>query len=277
MLEKGLIVKINSDTFTVKEKNNYYDCKCRGKFRNINLKPLVGDNVLFNKEEKIIEEIEKRTSELIRPQVANVSHALIVTSIKKPDLNLTLLDKLISIITINKIMPIIVLTKLDLLDKQELKKIKNLFKYYKNIGIKVFTNHDINKIKRSLKGHIATVCGQTGAGKSTLINKFDKSLHLETKEISESLGRGVHTTRIVELFELSNFYIVDTPGFSAIDINNYSREEINNSFIEFRNLNCKFKNCSHEKEIGCQVKEQVTKGKILKSRYNNYLQFIKGD
>lgn len=275
MLKKGLIVKINSDTFTVKADNNYYDCKSRGKFRNLKLKPLVGDNVLIDEDKCLIEEVNPRFSELKRPAVANISHALIVTSLKKPDLNLTLLDKLISIIIINKIIPVIVLTKLDLLSKQELQEVNKLFKYYDNIGIKVFTNKDISKLKKYLKSHIATVCGQTGAGKSTLINKIDAHLNLATNSISESLGRGKHTTRIVELFDLKDFYIVDTPGFSAIDINNYSREEINNSFIEFRDISCKFNDCSHIKEIGCQVKEKVQKGEILKSRYDNYSQFIK--
>jgi len=117
-----------------------------------------------------------------------------------------------------------------------------------------------------------TVCGQTGAGKSTLLNKFDKNLNLDTNEISESLGRGKHTTRIVELFEIDNFYIVDTPGFSSIDINIYSIEEIKNSFVEFRNIECKFKDCKHINELGCNI---IDNKNILISRYENYLSFIK--
>jgi len=117
-----------------------------------------------------------------------------------------------------------------------------------------------------------TVCGQTGAGKSSLLNKFDKNLNLQTNEISESLGRGKHTTRIVELFEIDNFYIVDTPGFSQIDINIYTKDEIKNSFIEFKKYECKFKDCKHINELGCSI---LNNKNILKSRYENYLNFIK--
>ena len=127
----------------------------------------------------------------------------------------------------------------------------------------------------NLKNKIVTVCGQTGAGKSTLINKLDKKLNLETHEISEALGRGVHTTRTVELFEVDNFYIVDTPGFSSIDINTYTEEEIKDSFIEFKSCDCKFKDCRHENDKDCEVIKNVEKGNILKSRYDNYLRFIK--
>jgi len=275
MLSEGLIIKVNSDTFTIKYDNLYIDCKARGKNRYEKIKPLVGDKVLINKDKKTIEKVLERQNYLLRPPVANLDIALIVTSLIKPNLSLTLLDKLISIITINNIEPVIVFTKLDLATKSEIKDIKKLIKYYESIGIKVFNNKKIRKLKKYLKNKIVTVCGQTGAGKSTLINKLDKNLHLETKEISEALGRGVHTTRIVELFEIDNYYIVDTPGFSSIDINNYSLDEIKNSFIEFRNLDCKFKDCKHENELGCKIIEEKNNGNILNSRYENYLRFIK--
>jgi len=272
MLRNGIITKVNSDTFTVKYCEGYVDCKCRGKNRYIKFKPIVGDKVLVDIEKCVIESTEDRINYLLRPPVANIDVALIVTSLVKPNLSLNLLDKLISIITINKIEPVIVFTKLDLASKEQIVEMKKLTKYYESIGIKVFNNQKYKKIKRYLKGKIVTVCGQTGAGKSTLLNKFDKKLNLDTNEISESLGRGKHTTRIVELFSLDKFYIVDTPGFSSIDINNYSEEEIKNSFIEFKNMECKFKDCKHINEIGCNVKNNKN---ILNSRYENYLKFIK--
>ncbi len=274
MLNEGLIVKINSDTFTVKVNDQYYDCKSRGKFRNDQIKPLVGDHVKVDLSKKVIESIEERRNYLDRPPVSNIDVALIVTSLKKPDLNLTLLDKLISIITINKITPVIVLTKSDLTLKKEKKEDKKIFNYYQKIGIPVFYNYEWRKLKKYLKNKIVTVCGQTGAGKSTLINLFDKNLHLKTDEISLSLNRGKHTTRIVELFSLANFYIVDTPGFSSITINNYSKEEIKSSFKEFANVNCKFKDCNHLNSNGCEVFTKYQKGEILKSRYENYARFI---
>lgn len=275
MLSEGLIIKVNSDTFTVKCENIYIDTKARGKNRFEKIKPLVGDKVLIDKEKQVIEKVLERKNFLSRPPVANIDIALIVTSLVKPNLSLSLLDKLISIVTINKIEPVIVFTKLDLANKTELKELKKLIKYYESIGIKVFINKKRRKLKKYLNNKIVTVCGQTGAGKSTLINKLDKKLHLETKEISEALGRGVHTTRIVELFEIDNYYIVDTPGFSSIDINTYSLDDIKESFVEFKNLNCKFKDCHHEKEQGCKVIEEKNKGNILDSRYDNYIRFIK--
>ncbi len=275
MLANGKIIKINSDDFTVKVNEKIIETKSRGKFRNLKIKPLVGDNVLINEEDKVIEEVLPRNNYLLRPPVANIDIALIITSIKEPNINLTLLDKLISIITINKIEPVIIWTKLDLVSKNELKEIKKLSKYYESIGIRTFTNKKVKKIKKYLAKKIVTVCGQTGAGKSSLINKFNKELNLATDTISNALGRGKHTTRIVELFNIDNFYIVDTPGFSSIDINEYSKDEIKNSFVEFRNITCKYKDCMHLKESDCEVIKLVNSNKILKSRYDNYLSFIK--
>ena len=275
MLSNGIIIKVNSDTFTVKCEGIYYDTKVRGKFRNIKFKPVVGDKVVVDTKKLVIEEVNPRKNYLDRPPVANIDIALIVTSLVKPDINLTLLDKLISIITINNIEPVIVFTKLDLANKDNLNNMKKLSKYYESIGIKVFTNKKYKKLKKYLKNKIVTVCGQTGAGKSSLINKFDKNLDLEVHEISEDLGRGVHTTRIVSLYEINNFYIVDTPGFSSIDIDKYSIDEIKTSFIEFRNKKCKFNNCNHIKEKGCNILEDLNNGLILQSRYDNYIRFIK--
>ncbi len=275
MLANGKIIKINSDTFTVKVNEEIFETKSRGKFRNLKIKPLVGDNVLINKDDKVIEEVLPRDNYLLRPLVANIDIALIVTSITEPNINLALLDKLISIITINKIEPVIIWTKLDLVNKDELKEIKKLSKYYESIGIRNFTNEKFKKIKKYLSKKVVTVCGQTGAGKSSLINKFNKNLNLATDTISDALGRGKHTTRIVELFNIDNFYIVDTPGFSSIDIGEYSKEEIKNSFIEFRDITCKYNDCMHIKESGCEVIKLVNNNKILQSRYANYLSFIK--
>ncbi len=273
MLSQGLLIKINSDLLTVKVNDKYYDCKLRGKVKKI--KPLVGDLVLVDINNMTIESILDRKNYLLRPNVANIDVSLIVTSIKEPNINYTLLDKLISIITINHIEPVIVLTKSDLASNDEIKDINKIMKYYENIGIKVFDNINIKKLKNYLSKKIVSVCGQTGAGKSTLINKLDSNLKLETNEISKSLGRGKHTTRLVSLYEVDDFYIIDTPGFSKIDINIYKEEDIRNSFIEFKDKECKFNDCKHICEKGCKVIEEVNNQTILLSRYENYLRFIK--
>ena len=208
-MTRGIIVKINSTMYTVKSENETFNCVLRGKFRYDKITPYVGDRVLFNKDELIINEILERDNYLDRPPVANIDYNIIVTSLKKPDFNSTLLDKLISISEIKNIEPILLFTKLDLVNRSELKEFKQLMKYYKSIGYNVFTNKKINKLKKLLKNKIVTVSGQTGAGKSTFINKLDKNLNLKTNEISESLGRGKHTTRIVELFNINNIYFLD--------------------------------------------------------------------
>lgn len=272
---EGRITKQISNQYQVTKDEKNYVCSARGKFRNLGLSPLVGDNVLFDAETLTIEEILPRKNELDRPVVANIDVALIVTSVKKPDLSLSLLDKELSVIIKNNVEPVICLTKLDLLEKKELKELKPLIKYYKSIGIKVVDNKNLEKIKKILKNKLVVLTGQTGAGKSSLLNKLDKKLNLETKPISEALNRGVHTTRHTEIYKIGKIYFVDTPGFSALDLKNISKEELKETFLEFSKYKCDFKDCMHQKEKGCQVISAMSKGEILPSRYINYSRFIK--
>ncbi len=272
---QGKIIRIISNLYTVKCSDGKYDCQARGKFRNDKITPLVGDDCIIDKDNKYILEILPRKNELKRPLVSNIDTAVIVTSIKQPDLSLNLLDKMLSIITINKIKPIICFTKLDLADKNDKKLIKQLKKYYESINIPVLNNKKIGKLKRCLKNQVVVFTGQTGAGKSSLLNKIDKTLNLKTGEISMALNRGKHTTRHVELFELNNAYIVDTPGFSALDFNDISDEQIKDSFVEFGKYNCKFNNCMHINEKECKVKDAIENQQILLSRYENYKSFVK--
>ena len=271
---EGQIIKIISNLYSVKINNQIYECRARGKFRNDKITPVVGDRCIIDCKNCYIIDILPRKNYLERPLISNVDVAVIVTSVKKPDLSLNLLDKMISIITINDIKPVICFTKLDLLNKKEIKEIKKIMKYYNSIGIKTVTNQKVNKLCRLLKKKIVVFTGQTGAGKSSLLNKIDKNLNLKTGEISESLGRGKHTTRHVELFEIKKMYIADTPGFSSLDFYGISKEQIKMSFAEFRNHNCKFKDCSHINEKECEIKQKVNNGIIMKSRYDNYLNFI---
>ena len=272
----GKIIKIVSNLYTVSCDGVLYECQARGKFRNEKITPLVGDECEIDAQNNYILKIHPRQNSLDRPLIANVDIALIVTSVKKPNLSLNLLDKMLSIIIINKIKPVICFTKMDLLNSNEKKEIKKIAKYYQKIGIDVVYNNKINKLMKVLKNKIVVFTGQTGAGKSSLLNKIDKNLNLKTSEISEALGRGKHTTRHVELFKVKNTLIADTPGFSALDINKYSSEEIRDSFLEFAKYNCQFKDCFHLKEKKCEIKKMVEAHKILESRYKNYQSFILG-
>ena len=270
---KGQIVKIISNDYTVESDNKNYLCKARGVLRKRNIVPKVGDYVSFDKDTLIITDILTRKNDLARPSVSNIDIAFLITSLKKPDLSLNLLDKLLVLCHCNKIKPVICFTKKDLLTKKEYQNLKSIIKYYKKIGYDVLFNTNLKKIKKMFKDKVTVFTGQTGAGKSTLLNNLDKNLNFETGEISKALGRGKHTTRYVTLVNLFQGKVLDTPGFSALDLTNFKDEQIKESFIEFNNYNCPYKNCKHLNEKECVVKKQVGKT-ILKSRYDNYKKFI---
>lgn len=274
---QGIIIKNISNDYTIQSEGKKYICKARGNFRNKKVTPLVGDNCIFDEQKKYILEIEERKTELVRPPVANIDQAFIITSAKQPDFSSNLLDKLLCIIEYNNITPIICFTKLDLLDKEELKNIENIIEYYKKIGYKVYKNTELEEIKKQFKNKKTVFTGQSGAGKSTLLNKLDKNLNLKTDEISIALGRGKHTTRHVELLNLYDGLIADTPGFSSLEFIDMKNEDIRDNFIEFNEYRdeCEYKDCMHVSEKTCKIKEEIEKGNILKSRYENYLKFIK--
>lgn len=271
---QGQIVKIVSDLHYVSYNGNLYPCKCRGIFRKEHITPLVGDYVLFSIEKKLIEKILPRKNEFKRPSVSNIDQAFIITSLVRPDFSLNLLDKLLVTMELHNVDAIICITKEDLVDTDDLEKYYKILNYYKKIGYTVISNQDIDGIKKLLRGKTSVFTGQTGAGKSTLLNKLNPNWNLDTGEISMALGRGKHTTRVVELFELFGGKMMDTPGFSAIDFYGYKKEDIRNSFIEFFDYPCPFKDCMHTKEEECVVKREVLNNNILESRYLNYLSFI---
>lgn len=274
---KGQIIKISSDLHFVSYDNLVYPCKCRGIFRKEHIIPVVGDYVLFNKDKKIIEEILPRKNLFQRPKVSNIDRAFLITSLKYPDFSLNLLDKFIVLMEINKVEPVICITKRDLISDKDFSKIKEILNYYEKIGYKVVFNTELDKIEDLIKGVTSVFTGQTGAGKSTLLNKLNPNWNLETGEISLALGRGKHTTRVVELFELFGGKVMDTPGFSSLEFRNYSKEQIRDAFIEFKDFPCIYKDCNHTKEEECVVKKEVFANNILESRYLNYLNFIGED
>lgn len=275
----GKIIKQISNDYTVKIDNKLYICKARGKFRNMGITPLVGDNVVIDLENNYILDILKRNNELERPSISNIDQVVIVTSVKIPDFSSNLLDKLLTIIEYNNIKPIICFTKLDLLNEDELKNIEYIMDYYKKIGYEVYKNTD-KKLKNIFKDKITVFAGQSGAGKSSLLNRLDSKLNLEIGEVSIALGRGRHTTRHTELISVLGGLIADTPGFSSIDFTNMKKSDIRDNFIEFNKYReyCEYKDCMHINEVKCAVKENVKNNNILNSRYENYLKFVeKGD
>lgn len=273
---EGRIIKNISNDYVVKVDNKLYTCKPRGKFRISNLTPLVGDIVEIDNNNNYIIDIKKRKNSLIRPSVSNIDKAIIVTSVK-PKLDTNLLDKLLVLTMYNNIEPVICFTKLDLLNLEELKEINSIINYYESIGYVTVKNTQIDKVKSILKNNLSVFVGQSGAGKSSLLNKLDSKLELKTNEISKALGRGNHTTRHVELFEVCEGLVVDTPGFSSLDLSSLSNMDIRDNMKEmFDNLDkCKYRDCMHYKEDGCYVKSLVDDNVILKSRYDNYISFLR--
>lgn len=270
---QGQIIKISSNRHIVSSNNKTYNTIPRGKFRKDKLIPKVGDYVRFNEKSLVIEEILPRKNTFNRPMVSNIDRAFIITSLVNPDFSLGLLDKFIAHMELQKIDVVICLTKTDLVSRKSYDKIKEIMVYYTNIGYTVLTNLELDKIKELIKDKTVVFIGQTGAGKSTLLNKLNPNWNLKTGEVSLALGRGRHTTRNVELYEFLDGKVLDTPGFSALDLSIYKKEDIKYAFREFSNYSCPFRDCSHTKEKECMIKKAVEDGEILKSRYDSYLKF----
>lgn len=272
---EGRIIRQISNDYTVLSDKEYI-CKARGVFRKNAETPLVGDIVEFDQSKKLILKIKPRINSLVRPAISNVDQALIVTSVKHPDFSTNLLDKLLTIIEYNNIKPIICFTKLDLLNEKEKKNIEEYMSYYSNLGYIVLTNESKKNFKGLFKDKITVFTGQSGAGKSSLLNLLNPDLELKTGDISYALGRGKHTTRHTELYKLDDGLIADTPGFSAIDLSTLKPIEIRDNMIDMFNAleSCKYRDCMHIKEDGCSIRERIKDDKILKERYENYINFI---
>ena len=271
---KGIITKINADKCEVKIEKEVVICTMRGKMRSMELLPLVGDNVIVDLEKKQILKVVDRVNKLRRPEVANVTQGLIVASLKKPDFDTNLIDKLIIELEFNHIKPIICFSKKDLLSETEYKNLVDDLNYYRSI-YPVYFNDEIDDIKKIFKDQITVIMGQTGAGKSTLLNRLDNNLNLETGEISDALGRGRHTTRLVSLYELFDGFVLDTPGFSSLEFGNMTKLELRDCYRDFPKNICPYRDCLHINEDDCGIKLLVKNNKIREFRYHNYLSFQK--
>ena len=274
----GLIIKALGGVYTVEASDGVYECKARGVFRKRGISPVCGDTVDFSVENDgigVIDEIHDRRSLLIRPPLANLDLLVFVASTCEPQPNLLLLDKFIAIAEYKKITPAVVFTKIDKSDFSDYSDI------YSKAGIKVSsvdntTGAGAGEVKNFLKGKLSAFTGNTGVGKSSLLNNIFPGYSIETNEISRKLGRGKHTTRHVELYKIEGGgYVADTPGFSSFDTNRYDiifKDDLADCFCEFREYigNCRFVNCSHTKEKGCAVIAAVSEGKIAPSRHESY-------
>lgn len=275
----GRIIKAMSGFYYVLVGDEIITSRARGNFRNNKINPLVGDFVTIRLEEDSIGyviKIHDRDNELMRPKVANIDYNIIVTSMKEPDFSSKLLDKIIALNESSDVESIVLFTKIDMLeDKEEYEKIK---KYYNSIGYEVFDNSEkeIIKLKEFISRKFVAISGQSGAGKSTFINNLSSGkFNIETAGISKHLGRGKHTTRHVEFYNVDDFYIADTPGFSSIDLNFIEKDDLKHLFIELHTDDCKYSSCNHIDEPKCGIKEKLEDSGHLLDRYNNYKDIYK--
>lgn len=278
------IIQINSNLAIVSNSIETITCKIRGifKYSKINKKPLVGDYVKIekNNDDFLIVDILDRSSHIIRPSIANIDSVIVVQSIIEPDFNFHLLMKFLAYYETFITNVILVFTKQDITNDQQLEK----FNFYKNIlindGYIVFVLPDkeqLNDLKIYLNNKTFCFAGNSGVGKSTLINELIPNLNLKTQEISKSLNRGKHTTTTSRLIENHNYKLIDTPGFSSIDINLLTKNELAKSYHDFKkySLSCKYSNCLHQNEPYCAIKQAVENNKISNIRYEQYLQILK--
>lgn len=276
---KGKIVKGIGGFYYVESADVIYECKARGNFRKQGISPLVGDDVEISvneNAENTIDKILPRKNQLVRPPLANLDRLFIVASIIDPNLNTLIIDKLIAIAEYKNIEPIIVITKSDLSDSYI-----QYVDIYSKAGFKVVVCDNTNgkgakEVKELLKDKISAFTGNTGVGKSSLLNQICPQLNLATGETSKKLGRGKHTTRHCELFKVNGGYIADTPGFSSIDFEKCEKiykEDLPECFREFREYlgSCKFTSCAHINDKGCAVCKAVEDGFISRSRHDSYI------
>lgn len=280
----GQIRKALSGFYYVYDNGKVIQCRGRGVFRNRGESPLVGDFVDYTVEgnnDGTITVIHERKNNLVRPPIANIDQAILVFSIKEPDFNTILLDRFLVVLESFHIEPIICLTKSDLMDENLETQIREYMNDYEKIGYQLFMTYKDDpafdeKITPLLEGKTTVLAGQSGVGKSTLLNTILPSLDLKTGIISNALGRGKHTTRHVELIEVCGGLLADTPGFSSFEFDLMEKEELYRCFPEFvvKQNDCKFRECMHVKEPKCAVKEAVDTGEIKSYRYKHYLQFL---
>lgn len=283
-MPEGKIVKALSGFYYVLHEGELIQCRGRGVFRKNKITPLVGDEVVFqaeNDREGYILEVKTRKNELVRPPIANVDQAILVFSAVEPDFSTVLLDRFLVLVEFNHIKPLICITKMDLTNGEQAKGITEYAEQYREIGYEVIltsseTETGIEGLNPHIKNKISVFAGQSGVGKSSLLNVLRPELDLKTNDISSHLGRGKHTTRHVELINIDDGLVADTPGFSSLEFINIDAEDLNFCFPEMakESENCKFRGCLHQSEPKCAVKAAVETKAISNYRYEHYLDFL---
>lgn len=272
---QGRIIKIISNQYTIEYDKQFVVAWPRGKMRK-GQAPVVGDWVEFSAidDRYVIEKILPRSNRLLRPAIANVDQALIVTSMKDPDYACHLLNRLIFLVSLSHVEPVICITKADLVD---MAKYQAEMVWYEKAGYTIvytYPGSDDKDLKKVLKDKISVLCGQSGAGKSSLLNRLDPSFSLQTQEISKALGRGKHTTRYCQLHQVASGWVADTPGFSSLDFSRIDTSHLDTQIKDFQPYlgHCRFSDCIHDNEPDCAIKEALEKGLINPSIYEDYIQ-----
>lgn len=274
---QGKIIKILSNQYTIHDGSKSMLAVALGRLRLAD-KPLVGDNVEFEliNDKYCITKVLERENMLYRPAIANVDQAMIVMSAKLPDFSAVLVDRLIFLISYYHIEPLIVVSKMDLVDEDD--EVHKYIEDYRKSGYKVILighDYDLTDLRNALNKKVTVLAGQSGVGKSTLLNKLDENFALHTQEISKALNRGKHTTRHTELYEVAGGWLADTPGFSSLDFSYINSRKLAERIKDFKvDEPCKFNDCKHVNEPGCIIKQKVEQGKISKYRYQNYVDIL---
>ena len=275
---RGIIVRLLGGFYYVDVGDSVIECKARGIFRKRGLSPVVGDNVVISIEKEgyaAISEVLPRKNSIVRPAVANIDKLFIVSSVCEPDPNLFIIDKMTATAFYKNIEPVIIFSKSDMMSADKYMGI------YEKSGIKAVsfstkTGEGAEEVRDLLKDSVVAFTGNSGVGKSSLLNYLFPELDIATGDISKKLGRGRHTTRSVELYKTESGYVADTPGFSTVDLERYeiiSKDMLAETFPEFRDYinTCQFTSCAHICEKGCKIIEVVKQGKISKSRHKSYV------
>lgn len=281
-MSEGRIIRALSGFYYIESDGIIYQTRARGVFRKRGQSPLVGDSVSFTSEtlqEGVLETIHDRQNSLVRPPVANVDVGVVVMSAVEPEFSTNLVDRFLVYLEGTHIHPVVLVTKVDLLSAEQLMRLEQIREHYRQIGYDVWFSTEIaddaTAFLASLAGQLVVFLGQSGVGKSTMLNRLIPDLEQETGEISTALGRGRHTTRSVSLHEVSGAWIADTPGFSTVDFIGVEKEDLPHLFPEFEAVShaCKFRECTHRHEPNCAVQAGVQDGTIWQERYDHYVSF----